>query len=210
MNKNILLLSLFLSVFISCSKSSRFGTVDTNKSIHEILDNFKDISTQNEQKIAFSLLTNAERVILAKDHINFCISYFNLNNTQVFILEQIKLKLNSMINDTIPETNLDVLWMEEQINLHFTSLDTEELTLIFSSMVCSVEDLDEWMAPGPVGGGGAGVDCNCSVASNYCTGITGGGGSWIPCKTKTNCKDSSWGCGSLLLYACKGICSIFG
>ncbi len=210
MKKNIIFLSFALFLIIACTKSQKFQNAEQNRMTSTALENFKDISAKTEQKMAYSLLTIEERIILAEEHIDFCISYFNLNNNQIYILQQIKMKLELMINSSDPETNVNVIWMEDQITNNFSTMDQEELALIFSSMVCSEEDVDGWLAPSPTGGGGAGVDCNCSVSSNYCTGISGGGGAWIPCKTKTNCKDSSWGCGSLLLYACKGICSIFG
>lgn len=49
-------------------------------------------------------------------------------------------------------------------------------------------------------------ECTCSSSSDYCSCPSGDEPYHCPWCQSSNCKTSSWGCGTLFFYSCGGIC----
>lgn len=191
MRKNILFIAVGLFLFLSCKKGS---APDSG-----VLESFAKLENPAEQRLAFNLLTVDERALLVSDHIDFCLSFFDLNSDQKNVLNEAKVNLSSFFKDTLPEENPDILLLEKQIVKHFSEMDLKTKELIFSTMVLSEEDVNDWNGLPVIPP--YSMNCTCSTASDYCDRSDSG----VKC-LKGGCNSSAWGCGTLWFYACGGLC----
>ncbi len=188
----ILLMSFVGNFMSSCNKEKNPNS--------GALESFSKLKSPAEQRLAFNLLTASEREILVSSHIDFCLSFFDLTSSQKFVLNEAKKNVPSFFQKTSREENKELLSLEMQISKHFSMVDSQTKELIFSTMVLSEEDVDNWnklAVPPPVYSG----DCTCSTSSDYCS----RNGSGVKC-LQGGCGASKWGCGTLWAYACGGMC----
>jgi len=190
---------IMLSGIISCSKSENPETENA-----QAIQSFQNLEKKTDQRMAFSLLTVNEKVELAKEHIDFCISYFNLTSTQVGILENVKSNLKNMYSSTDPENEPSSIKLALDIQQYFSSLTDLDGQIIFDSMVTDEGGVNEMIAHNP----DKVTTCTCSSKSNWCS--SSPYGPRITCD-KTACNEmTTWGCGTLWNYSCNGKCNIFG
>lgn len=182
---------------ISCSKSNERAENS------EAIQSFQNLEKSTDQRMAFSLLTVNEKVELAKDHIDFCISYFNLTSTQVGILQNTKLKLRDIYSSSDPENDPNAIQLALDIQQYFSNLSDRDGQIIFDSMVTDDEGVNEMVTHNP----DKVTTCTCSSKSNWCS--SSPYGPRITCD-KTACNElTNSGCGTLWGYACNGKCNIF-
>ncbi len=189
---------IVLLATVACSKSAN---VKTERS--EAVESFQNLEKSTDQRMAFSLLTVNEKVDLAKEHIDFCISYFNLTSTQVGILQNVKSNLRDIYSSSDPENEHALIALALDIQQYFSNLSDRDGQIIFDSMVTDEDGVNGIATHNP----DKIVSCTCSSKSNWCS--SSPYGPRITCD-KSACNDqTSSGCGTLWGYACNGKCNIF-
>ncbi len=185
--------------FLSCSKTQNLRTKNSTA-----LESFQNFEKRIDQRLAFNLLTVTEKAALAKEHIDFCISYFNLSTTQISILENVKSDLKDIYSSTDPENEPCLIQLALDIDQYFTNLSDLDGQLIFDSMVTNEEGVNEMIVYNPDKGG---TGCTCSTKSSWCS--SSPYGPRILCDKSACMNTTTWGCGTLWGYACNGKCNIF-
>lgn len=164
-----------------------------------VLENFTKLKNSTEQRLAFNLLTTNEKVVLISAHIDFCLSFFDLTSSQKIVLTEVRKNLPSFFKNKSQEENEELLLLEIQVSKHFSTMDSHTKELIFSTMVLSEADVDNWQGLPTVPPYSS--NCACSTSSDYCNRSSSG----TKC-LKGGCNASNLGCGTLWAYGCGGLC----
>lgn len=200
--KNILKLfgSILLLTFllISCTKKQQPSLRQAEK--------FKFVKSIEDERLLFTLLTTQEKTELAIEHLDFCASYYNFSEIQLASIETIKSYLPTVYSSSEPENAIETTSIQLDINQFFSNLSNEQRRVTFNSMVVDEEGVLEFIAN--TGSNSNDLSsCNCNPSSNYCS-LSDWGPS-ILCDKTVKCGYSSWGCGTLFIYSCKGKCNLF-
>lgn len=183
---------LLTFLMLSCAKEQQQPST-------QLAEKFNHVKSMEDKRMLFSMLTAQEKTELAKDHLDFCASYYGFTETQLAALDRIKSYLLTVYSSSDPENTTGTASIQLDVIQYFASLSEEQRLITFSSMVVDEVGIQEMIA-----GTGSNIynDCNCNPSSNYCM-------LDFNCSLKKNCEGSAWGCGTLFTYSCKGKCTLF-
>lgn len=184
----------FLITLLSCSDEADYAVTPKISKVESIVD-------PSEQKTAFlETLSNDEKLLIFKRRIERKLTAVSLNAEQKQHLQRLIDNVTVDIYDRSSEHR------NEQLN--FLKQWTEEGKIVFGNdlLFDLVGSLTSDQAKAQLeanakrlAGARPAANCNCSYASNYCSGNAS-------CSTLASCNGS--GCGTLWLYTCDGACSL--
>ncbi len=208
MKKSLLILILTGLTIVSCEKTEqKIQTSPNQNTSASVTKNFSEFDDEMEQRMYFSLLSNTEKIEIARTHFNYCLnnsSKFPLTIAQRNFVINLRNNLNQIYVSTPTEENNYLKQVELDIAQLFPNQEFSLLGFyLFDTMISSDEDYNNIPIPDPNAGG---VECKCSSSSNWCS---SGTGFKIKCSTDLCNKKTYKGCGTLWGYSCDGICNLF-
>lgn len=207
MKKSLLVLILSGLTFVSCEKTEQKNQTSSNQnSATSVAKEFSNTDDEMEQRMYFSLLSNSEKIEIARNHFNYCLnnsSKFPLSSAQRTFADNLKNNLKKIFNGVAPKENQFFKQIEKDIAILFPSQEFSLLGYyLFDTMISSDEDFNSVPIPNPNGG----IICKCSTTSNWCS---SGTSLKIKCSTDLCSQQTFDGCGTLWGYKCDGICNLF-
>jgi hypothetical protein len=159
--------------------------------------NLKDMQsyTQETQQLIFSVLTPANQARLVKERIESAIK----NETNTIRIEKLN-QLNKLIDSNLYKPNRNSIAVESVIKYVesiFPLFGFENMKSIVTTW--GGEGLDS-ISIKTSGMRSYGVTCKCSSDDDWCSGIGSCGNS--------KCDPQRWGCGTLWMSSCDGICTL--
>lgn len=206
MKKSLLILILTGLTFVSCEKTEQKIQTSTNQNTStSVTKSFSKFDDEMEQRMYFSLLSNTEKIEIARTHLNYCLnnsSKFPLTSAQRNFVINLRNNLNQIYVSTPTEENNYLIQVELDIAQLFPNQEFSLLGFyLFDTMISSDEDYNSLPVPTP-----GGTTCKCSTTSNWCS---SGTGHQIKCDS-AKCSNTTFsGCGTLWGYKCNGICNLF-
>lgn len=186
---------LVFFLFTRCEKDTSVDLQINQKLIDEV----KQLSSESDQRLAYNLLTSGEKALLWTQKLTTILKSDLLNEQQRSHIE----KLNSFINSTRFEKSDDGTllvdsfaksWCMEGLN-YFTK--DEIKSIAFS--INTIDPNDIKFKNGIITPNLTELpDCNCNSTSAF---------SCNSCSAPAKCKETSMGCGFLMLYECDGRCT---
>lgn len=192
--KKHLIIWLSAILFAACQKESiHTSNFDPNH------DQLMSLSTSDARKSSFNdLLTPEEKLSFLKARLETVSSELMLGPEQTAVLDDLKRYIKSDLYIVGSQTRNEFLKYEPTWRTKARKvLSKEQIGYIFSFK--SMSEFKKSMAKSKIETSTRALaeDCNCSTHSEYCSG---------DCKVKP-CSFSNYGCGTLFLYECDGLCS---
>lgn len=195
---------LIIFTFTQCEKVTNADLKSEQTRVDmKLINEVRQVSSQNDQRLAYNLLTPAEKAIMWKLKLTDILKTDTLNYDQRAHIERLNSFIKTSIFENANEKDMNVIafaksWCidglnyftkEEIVKIAFnignTNLDNKNIITVSNSLKT---------APG----GPPKLDCNCCSTSAF---------SCNSCDTGFNCKEVT-SCGFLFLYTCDGRCSL--
>lgn len=213
--KKILIVLSVVSVAIvsSCQKAPKNEVVSDVKEEPKIEFNTRtNNSTQLRtdllkyspeiQKVLFRTLNPFQKAIVWQNKLDQAISAREWSDYQVQLLNELKNNISENIYDNSP----DAVAFRDQIQPEWFVRAKGQFE--FDDLMKIVSILDNYNSPSTIvvasgSGGRPTKDCECSAKSDWCSTTL-----HQHCNISNQCNDSAHGCGTLWVYACRGVCSL--
>jgi len=211
MKKLIFLFFLCFSLFISCKKANNTTFQKVNE---DAIMTVMQLKTNSQIKNAYTLLNSNEKLELWNRHFEYFINSKDLTEEQISFITSFK--TNWLKKDVFEKTSKTFKKFNQELpNIKYNSLVlfgvSDTYTLLFDLTAFKNKYLkqkiigeqnrntekDAHNQNGQSGVFGPSNDCKCSKTDPYCS---------VGDCIDNGCNQSSFGCGTLWLFACNGVC----